>query len=69
MNSLIFILKKLKSLLPYFIFIAIYFFFVSIEANKDANINKDTKKVLPEKVVKVKDKQLKIRIPVYPYEN
>ena len=69
MNSLIFIVKKLKSLLPYFIFIAIYFFFVSIEANKDANINKDTKKVLPEKVVKVKDKQLKIRIPVYPYEN
>ena len=69
MNSLIFILKKLKSLLPYFIFIAIYFLFVSIEANKDANINTNIIKELPEKVVKVKDKQLKIRIPVYPYEN
>ena len=69
MNSLIFILKKLKNLLPYFIFIAIYFFFVSIEANKDENINKNIIKELPEKVVTVKDKQLKIRIPVYPYEN
>ena len=69
MNSLIFILKKAKSLLPYFILIATYFFFVSIEATKDENINKNIKKELPERVVKVKDKQLKIRIPVYPYEN
>ena len=69
MNSLIFILKKAKSLLPYFILIATYFFIVSIEATKDENINKNIKKELPERVVKVKDKQLKIRIPVYPYEN
>ena len=68
MNSLIFILKKAKSLLPYFLFIAIYFFIVSIEASKDENINKNIKKELTERVVKVKDKQLKIRIPVYPYE-
>ena len=62
-------MKKLKSLLPYFIFIAIYFFFVSIEASKDENFNKNIKKELPKKVVQDKDKQLKIKIPVYPYKN
>ena len=69
MNSLIFMLKKAKSILPYFILIAVYFFFVSIEASKDENMNKNIKKELPKKVVNVKDKQLKIKIPVYPYEN
>ena len=64
------ILRNIKNLIPYFLLIAVYFSFVNIEANKDINKNKgkEKEKILSDDEPKVVDKQLRIRIPVIPYE-
>ncbi len=64
------IIKYLKNLLPYFLFIAIYFFFVNLEASKEIIDNRNIEKEFNIPVVKsnVDDGQLRIRIPVIPYE-
>ena len=70
MKSISIILKNIRNLLPYFILIAIYFFFVNLEARKDTNNNiRNTEKVnkLPEAKISIDDQKFKIKIPVIPY--
>ena len=72
MKSISIILKNIRNLLPYFILIAIYFFFVNLEARKDTNNNiRNTEKVnkLPEAKISIDDQKFKIKIPVIPYKN
>ncbi len=69
MKSIFCMLKKSRNLLPYFIIIAIYFFFINLEARKHNN-----EKLLIEKMNNTKDNQsnlndknLRLKIPVIPY--
>ena len=64
------IIRYLRNLLPYLLFIVIYFFFVNLEASKERIDNKNIEKEFNLPVVKsnVDDGQLRIRIPVIPYE-
>ena len=74
MKLIILVLKNIKNLLPYFIPIAIYFFFISIEASKENKLNNIIEKenVLYKNKNKnkniVNDKGLRIIIPVVPYK-
>lgn len=70
MNTLYMIIRYLRNLLPYLLFIVIYFFFVNLEASKERIDNKNIEKEFNLPVVKsnVDDGQLRIRIPVIPYE-
>ncbi len=70
MKSISIILKDLKNLLPYFLLIAIYFFFVNLEARKEnviilnpenEDISTDDKRIFD-------DQNLRMRIPVIPYD-
>ena len=62
-------MKNIRNLLPYIALIALYFFFINIEAKK----NKNSKQIIKnEKMLtvdeKVLDKKtLRIEIPVIPY--
>ena len=69
MKSVSIILKNIKSILPYLLLIAIYFFFVNLEARKDKNKKQesDIKKILPSYKSSIDDKKLRIKIPVIPY--
>ena len=70
MNSIYLVLKQIKNLIPYFALISLYFFFVNIEAKKDdvfqGNIEKEENS--PKQKSKLEDKQLRVTIPVIPYE-
>ncbi len=70
MKSLSILLKNIKNLLPYFLLIAIYFFFVNLEASKDTNnnLNAEKEKTLQNDISSIDDKKLRIKIPVIPYE-
>ena len=62
---------NIKNLLPYFFLIAIYFFFVNIEAKNDrSKINNELKNI--EKINELQSdknsQNIKIEIPVIPYE-
>ena len=62
-------IKKIKNLLPYLLLIAIYFFFVNLEARKDnetIRTNENEAKLIEEK--SSKNKQQRIKIPVIPYK-
>ncbi len=69
MKSIYTILKNVKNLLPYFGLIAIYFFFVNIEAKKENKVFYEKN----QENLKVKSNnnkpQLRLKIPVIPYEN
>tara|TARA_Y100001968_G_C19394816_1_gene737648 strand:+ start:710 stop:925 length:216 start_codon:yes stop_codon:yes gene_type:complete len=69
MKSIIILLKNIKNLLPYIILIAIYFFFVNLEAIKETDNNIFTDKENSESIEKsiIDDKELRIKIPVIPY--
>ena len=69
MKKLSIILNNIKNLLPYFLLIAIYFFFVNLEARKDKSKNqKEIKeRILHQEKSSFEDKNLKITIPVIPY--
>ncbi len=67
------ILTNIKNLLPYFLLIGIYFFFVNIEARKDLEENQnkktgiiDTKDEDQTKTI-INDSGQRISIPVVPY--
>ena len=63
-------IKNIKNLLPYLLLIAIYFFFINLEAgkNKDTNrINENETKLIEEKSNE-QNKQQRIKIPVIPYK-
>ena len=70
MKLFILVLKNIKNLLPYFIPIAIYFFFISIEASKEIKLDNILEKenVLDKNKNIVDDKGLRIIIPVVPYK-
>ena len=70
MNSIFIILKNLRNLLPYFILIAIYFFFINLEArkqNKEKLIIEELNNSTVNKS-RVNNKNVRLEIPVIPYE-
>ena len=63
-------IKNIKNLLPYFLLIAIYFFFVNLEARKDNENNRTNEneaKLIEEKSSE-QNKQQRIKIRVIPYK-
>ena len=70
MKSIVLLLKKIKDLLPYFLLITIYFFFINLETRKEKNNNRTIEKnnELTDNKSSIYDKQLRIKIPVIPYE-
>ena len=63
-------IKNIKNLLPYLLLIAIYFFFVNLEARKDNETNRTNEKEakLIEEKSSEQNKQQRIKIPVIPYK-
>ena len=63
-------IKNIKNLLPYLLLIAIYFFFVNLEARKDNETNRTNKNEakLIEENSSEQNKQQRIKIPVIPYK-
>ena len=64
------ILKKIRNQLPYLLLIAIYFFFVNLEARKETNNTKNIEKKVMFKDLQpnVDDRQRRVAIPVIPFE-
>ena len=63
-------IKNIKNLLPYLLLIAIYFFFVNLEARKEnetIRTNENEAKLIEEKSSE-QNKQQRIKIPVIPYK-
>ena len=69
MQQLYLLMKNIRNLLPYIALIALYFFFINIEAKK----NKNSKQIIKnENMITVDEtkqdkKTLRIEIPVIPY--
>ena len=63
-------IKNIKNLLPYLLLIAIYFFFVNLEARKDNETNRtnENEAKLKEEKSREQNKQQRIKIPVIPYK-
>ena len=65
-----FMLKKVKTLLPYFLLIALYFFFINLETIEEqknkSNIKSESQPNEKESSLDDK-KQIRISIPVIPY--
>jgi Na+/H+ antiporter NhaC len=63
-------IKNIKNLLPYLLIIAIYFFFVNLEARKDNETNRtnENESMLIEEKSTEQNKQQRIKIPVIPYK-
>ena len=63
-------IKNIKNLLPYLLLIAIYFFFVNLEARNDKNNNRinEYKTILTDKESSEQTKNQRIKIPVIPYK-
>ena len=63
-------IKNIKNLLPYLLLIAIYFFFVNLEARKDNETNRtnENESMLVEEKSSEQNKQQRIKIPVIPYK-
>ena len=65
------LLKNFKNLLPYFLLIALYFFFINLETRKEKINNKIIeieKKLADDKSMGYDKEQLRIAIPVVPYK-
>tara|TARA_B100001250_G_scaffold42046_1_gene33252 strand:- start:2239 stop:2454 length:216 start_codon:yes stop_codon:yes gene_type:complete len=69
MKSLYILLKNIRNLLPYLILIAIYFFFVNLEAGKEKVNNRTIEKEnnLHKNMSTVDETQFRLKIPVIPY--
>tara|TARA_Y100001968_G_C19297284_1_gene687263 strand:- start:393 stop:608 length:216 start_codon:yes stop_codon:yes gene_type:complete len=69
MKSLSLILKNTRNLVPYIALIALYFFFVNIEANKNKNNAQgiDNEKMLNDDETKQDEQIFRVVIPVIPY--
>ena len=63
------IIKNIKNLLPYVLLIAIYFFFVNLEARKDesSSVNSEYEIEINKKSSVIDEKDIRIKIPVIPY--
>ena len=70
MKSLYLFLKNMRNLTPYMALIALYFFFVNIEAKKYNNSQRSIKneKILDVDESKVDKKIFRVVIPVIPYK-
>ena len=70
MKTIFIALQKIKNLLPYFLLISVYFFFINLEARKDKNYNRDLEKEykIPSNKNTQDDNQMRISIPVIPYK-
>ena len=67
----ILLLKNFKNLLPYFLLIALYFFFINLETRKEKINNKIIeieKQLVEDKSIGYDKKKLRIAIPVVPYK-
>ena len=65
------LLKKLKNVLPYFLLIALYFFFINLETRKEKINNKIIeveKKLVNDTSMRDDKEKLRIAIPVIPYK-
>ena len=69
MKPLNLLIKNIRNLLPYIALIALYFFFINIEAKKNKNSKKIIKNenMLTVDETKLDKKMLRIEIPVIPY--
>ncbi len=69
MKSISKIIMNIRNLLPYFLLIAIYFFFINLEAKKekDNNIKIRNEKMSIDDKSMSDEKNLRITIPVIPY--
>ena len=63
------ILKKIRNLLPYLLLIVIYFFFVNLEARKESKnkLDSDNAKIFKDDKSSNDQEDLRIKIPVIPY--
>ena len=63
-------IKNIKNLLPYLLLIAIYFFFVNLEARKENETNRtnENEAIMIEEKSSEQNKQQRIKIPVIPYK-
>ncbi len=70
MKEIVLILKNIKNLLPYFLLIGLYFFFINLETRKQ-EINKSIIKKESQSIEKNSNRdgkqQIRISIPVVPY--
>ena len=65
------LLKNLRNVLPYFLIIALYFFFINLETRKEKINNKIIeveKQLADDKSMRYDKEQLRIAIPVVPYK-
>ena len=69
MKTLYRFLKNLINLMPYLALIALYFFFINIEAKKNKNFQRsiEVEKNLTDEEGKSDEKIFKVVIPVIPY--
>ena len=70
MNIIVLILQKIKTLLPYFLLIALYFIFINLETRekeKNESIIKIESQLNGEESGADDKQQLRISIPVIPY--
>ena len=71
MKPIFILLKNFKELLPYFLLIALYFFFINLETRKEKINNKIIeieKQLVEDKSIGYDKKKLRIAIPVVPYK-
>ena len=71
MKLILLLLKHLKNILPYFLLIALYFFFINLETRKEKINNKIIeieKQLVEDKSIGYDKKKLRIAIPVVPYK-
>ncbi|WP_413682427.1 hypothetical protein [Prochlorococcus sp. MIT 1011] len=71
MKPIFILLKNFKNLLPYFLLIALYFFFINLETRKKKINNKIIeieKQLVEDESIGYDKKKLRIAIPVVPYK-
>ena len=71
MKPIFILIKNFKNLLPYFLLIALYFFFINLETRKEKINNKiieKEKQLVEDKSIGYDKKKLRISIPVVPYK-
>ena len=71
MKPIFILIKNFKNLLPYFLLIALYFFFINLETRKEKINNKIIeieKQIVEDKSIGHDKKKLRIAIPVVPYK-
>ena len=71
MKLIISIIKNFRNVFPYFVLIGIYFFFISLEANKEyrRNVIIEKENYMPQNKSYEEDREFRINIPVVPYKN